>query len=192
MRSILNPATISKSLYAVVILAIGIQLLNFIVESIVENYSKKDAMKRLLAFVWLTLLLILTANLVSAAEIKHSSKGFAYVTGGIGDEETTSLQQSQKQFNLHLLFSIGDGEAATNVDVRIFDSKNQLIFRLLGASPRLNIRLPADTYGIVATLDGEKQSSRFTLEKNGTKRIILNWKDANPAEALPTEELTAD
>jgi len=176
----------------VVILAIRIQLLNFIVESIVENYSKKDAMKRLLAFVWLPLLLILTTNSASAAEIKHSSKGFAYMTGGIGEEETDLLKQSQKQFNLHLVFSIGDGEAATNVDVRIFDSTNQLIYRLLGASPRLNIRLPADRYSIVATFNGEKQSHHFTLEDNEMKQVILNWKDADSTEELPSEELTAD
>ncbi len=149
-------------------------------------------MKSLMAFVWLTLLLTLTTNLAFGTDIKHSSKGFAYITGGIGDEETDLLKQSQNQFNLHLLFSIGDGEAATNVDVRIFDSNNQLIFRLLGALPRLNIRLPADSYGIVATLDGEKQSSRFTLEENRTKRVILNWKDADSVEELPSEELTAD
>jgi len=149
-------------------------------------------MKSLLAFVGLTLLLTLTTNLASAADIKHSSKGFAYMTGGIGEEETTSLKQSQKQFNLHLLFSIGDGEAATDVDVRIFDSNNQLIFRLLGASPRLNIRLPADSYSIVATFNGEKQSHHFTLEENEAKRVILNWQAADSAEALPSEELTAD
>jgi hypothetical protein len=107
--------------------------------------------------------------LASAADIKHSSKGFAYMTGGISEEETDLLKQSQKQFNLHLVFSIGDGEASTNVDVRIFDSTNQLIYRLLGASPRLNIRLPADRYSIVATLNGEKKPSfRLRRQRNET------------------------
>lgn len=149
-------------------------------------------MKRLLALLVLTLMFSLTTISASAADIKHSSKGFAYMTGGIGEEETASLKRSQRQFNLHLVFSIGDGEVATNVDVRIFDSTNKLIYRLLGASPRLNIRLPADRYGIVATFNGEKQSHHFTLEENESKRVILNWKDADSAEELPSEELTAD
>jgi hypothetical protein len=138
-------------------------------------------MKRLLTFAGLTLVFSLTTNLASAADIKHSSKGFAYMTGGIGEEETAALKQNQKQFNLHLIFSTGNGgEAATNVDVRIFDNNDQLIFRLLGASPRLNIRLPANHYGIVATLNGENQSHEFSLEDNEAKRIILNWKEVDP------------
>ncbi len=149
-------------------------------------------MKSLLSFIGLTLLFSLMANLATAAEIKHSSKGFAFMTGGIGEEETAALQQLQKQFNLHLIFSIGGGEVATNVDVRIFDSNNQLIYRLLGASPRLNIQLPADNYSVVATLNGEKQSHHFTLEENEAKRVILNWKDADSAEVLTEDELTTE
>jgi hypothetical protein len=144
-------------------------------------------MKRLLALLGLTLLFSLTTNLAFATDIRHSSKGFAYMTGGIGEEETASLKQNQKLFNLHLVFSIGDCEAATNVDVRIFDHNDQLIYRLLGASPRLNIRLPADSYSVVATLDGEKQSHHFTLEENEAKRIILNWKEIDSEEGLITD-----
>lgn len=142
-------------------------------------------MKRILSLIGLTLLFSLATNLAFATEIKHSSKGFAYMTGGIGEEETVALKQNQKQFNLHLVFSIGDGEVATNVDVRIFDHDNQLIFRLLGASPRLNIRLPANHYGIVATLNGENQSHQFDLEDDKAKRIILNWKE--PGAIAPDE-----
>ena len=140
-------------------------------------------MKRLLACIWLALLLILTTQLAFATEIKYSSKGFAYMTGGIGAEETAFLKQHQGQFNLHVLFSIGDGEAVTNVNVRIFDSNNQLVFRLFGASPRLNIRLPGGSYRIVATLDGIKQGSRFTLQENKATRVILNWQEID-TEAL--------
>ncbi len=132
-------------------------------------------MKRLLTCFGLTLLFSLVANLTSATDIQHSPKGFAYMTGGIGEEETAFLKQHQQQFNLHLVFSINDGEAVTNVDVRIFDRNKQLIFKLLGASPRLNIRLPADSYSIIATLDGEKEGSRFTLQENKATRVILNW-----------------
>jgi len=139
-------------------------------------------MKPLFAFIGLALLLNISTSTAFAATIKHSSKGFAYTTGGIGDEDIAALKRNQKQFNLHLVFSIGDGEAATNVDVRIFDKNKQLIYRLLGALPRLNIRLPADRYGIVATLNGKNQSHHFTLEEEKAKRVILHWKDVDPDE----------
>lgn len=149
-------------------------------------------MKSLLALVGFSLLFSLTVNLASAADIKYSSTGFAYMTGGIGEEERAVLKQHQKQFNLHLVFSIGDSEAATNVDVRIFDMNNALIYRLLDASPRLNIRLPADSYSVVASRNGVKQSHHFTLEDNEAKQVILNWKETDSAEALTDKELTTE
>jgi len=122
-----------------------------------------------------------------AATTQYSPTGIAYISGGIGDEEVAALKRHQQAFNLHLLFSKGEvGEAVTNVNVSIYDTEGQLVFRLHESLPRLNIQLPPQRYAIVASLQGEKQSHLLTLEAGETKRVILNWKDeSTESEAEP-------
>ncbi len=129
------------------------------------------------------LLLSLSANLTLAAPAQQTPQGIRYMAGGIGDEEVALLKQHQKAFNLHLLFSKGEsGEAVPNVNVSIYNMEGKLVFRLLETLPRLNIQLPTGRYAIVASLLGEKQSHRFTLKEEETKRVILNWKDPSTDE----------
>lgn len=122
-------------------------------------------------------------QVANAAEQQiHTTKsGIQYLTGGIGHEEVIAMRPHAKKFTLNLLFSEGeDGYSATAINVNIYNTQNELVFRLKDAKPMLYINLPAGTYTILATNSGEKLRHKLTIEANNNQKVILNWKEANP------------
>jgi hypothetical protein len=104
--------------------------------------------------------------------------GIQYMTGGVGEDQVEDMGPFAKNFSLNLLFSEGtSGRAITNLNVNIYDTDSKLVFRIVGAGPRLYVNLAAGTYTILANNDGDKQRYKFALEANEHKKIILNWKN---------------
>jgi hypothetical protein len=110
--------------------------------------------------------------------IKKSPQGVKYITGGISEDEVTALKPYIKKFNLRLIFSEGtSGRSATPVNVNIYDLDSTLVFRVAGAQPQLLVDLPAGTYTVLASYNGEKLRHKFELGTDEFKKIILNWKN---------------
>ena len=111
-------------------------------------------------------------------QVRLSKNGISYMTGGIGHEEVLEMRPHAKKFTLNLLFSEGDaGQSVTAVNVNIYNEQSELIFRLKGSKPVLYVNLPAGTYTILATNDGEKLRHKLTIEGNTNQKVILNWKN---------------
>lgn len=109
---------------------------------------------------------------------KQSAQGVKYITGGISEEEVAALKPYIKKFNLRLIFSEGtSGRSATPVNVNIYDLDSKLVFRVAGAQPQLLVDLPAGTYTVLASYNGEKLRHKFELGTDEFKKIILNWKN---------------
>lgn len=110
--------------------------------------------------------------------MKKSPQGVNYMTGGISEEEVVALKPYIKKFNLRLVFSEGtSGRSATPVNVNIYDLDSKLVFRVAGAQPQLLVDLPAGTYTVLASYNGEKLRHKFELGTDEFKKIILNWKN---------------
>jgi hypothetical protein len=109
---------------------------------------------------------------------KKSAQGVKYMTGGISEDEVIALKPYIKKFNLRLIFSEGtSGRSATPVNVNIYDLDSKLVFRVAGAQPQLLVDLPAGTYTVLASYNGEKLRHKFELGTDEFKKIILNWKN---------------
>jgi hypothetical protein len=109
---------------------------------------------------------------------RNSAQGIPYITAGIGEEEVAVMKRQAKNFTLNLLFSEGVvGRWATNVNVNIYDEASNLMFRVVGAQPVLYVNLPAGTYTILASNNGNKLRHKVTLVQGENQRVILNWKD---------------
>jgi hypothetical protein len=114
----------------------------------------------------------------NALSTKKSAQGINFMTGGISEDEVIALRPYIKKFNLHLVFSEGtSGRSATPVNVNIYDLESKLVFRVAGAQPHLLVNLPAGTYTILASYNGEKLRHKFELATDEHKKIILNWKN---------------
>lgn len=113
-----------------------------------------------------------------ALSAKKSAQGINFMTGGISEDEVIALRPYIKKFNLRLIFSEGtSGRSATPVNVNIYDLESKLVFRIAGAQPQLLVDLPAGTYTILASYNGEKLRHKFDLATDEHKKIILNWKN---------------
>ncbi len=110
--------------------------------------------------------------------VQQDAHGTDYVTGGIGSEEVDAMESFKKQFNLYFLFSEGKvGRVIDDINISITDSKNQTIFALEHAAPRLLLNLPSGKYQATASYLGSEQRYRFTHDAKKHQRIILNWKN---------------
>ena len=116
--------------------------------------------------------------LAEPLKLRSSANGYQYVTAGIGEEEAAALKKIAKNYTLNLLFSEGVvGRWAVNVNVNIYDEASQLMFRMVNAKPILYVNLPAGTYTILASNNGNKLRHKVTLVDGKNQRVILNWKD---------------
>lgn len=118
------------------------------------------------------------AALADDLAIQQDAHGVDYVTGGIGSEEVEAMESFKKQFNLYFLFSEGKvGRVIDDINISITDNKNQTVFALEHAAPRLLLNLPSGKYQAIASYLGNEQRYRFTHDAKKHQRIILNWKN---------------
>ncbi|PPD13239.1 MAG: hypothetical protein CTY26_00010 [Methylophilus sp.] len=131
------------------------------------------------------------ASFADEVAVQQDAHGIDYVTGGIGSEEVEAMEAFKKQFNLYFLFSEGKvGRVIDDINISITDSKNQTVFALEHAAPRLLLNLPSGKYQAIASYLGSEQRYRFTHDAKKHQRIILNWKnkiDEDTVEATPEE-----
>lgn len=132
--------------------------------------------------------LLATADSVS---IRKSAHGIPYLTGGISADEVDAIRPYLSQFNLRVIFSEGtSGRSITDVNVNLYDTEGKLVFRLAGAQPQLLLNIPAGTYTILASYNGDKQRHKFSIGSDEHKKIILNWKSLVDEYAEETEDVT--
>lgn len=135
-----------------------------------------------------TLMLAIFSSTTSVADeitIQRDAHGVDYVTGGIGSEEVEAMESFKKQFNLYFLFSEGKvGRVIDDINISISDSKNQPVFALEHAAPRLLLNLPSGKYQVTASYLGSEQRYRFTHDAKKHQRIILNWKNKIDEDAV--------
>ena len=116
--------------------------------------------------------------LADPLRIRNSAHGYKYVTAGIGEEEAAQMKRIAKNYTLNLLFSEGVvGRWAMDVNVNIYDEASNLMFRIVAAKPVLYVNLPAGTYTILASNNGNKLRHKVTLEADTNKKVVLNWKE---------------
>jgi hypothetical protein len=95
----------------------------------------------------------------------------SYVCGGIAADERANLAAQEKNFNMGILFTQGDGEYLSDVDVKMtLDGQPVANFKADG--PRCLIRAPEGSYNIEASYKGQAKSIKITT---GTRNAQLRW-----------------
>lgn len=123
-------------------------------------------------------LLISTLCIADEVAIQQEDHGISFVTGGIGSEEVEAMESFKKQFNLYFLFSEGKaGRVIDDIQLSILDSKQQPVFTLAHAAPRVLLNLPSGKYLVIASYLGSEQRYRFVHDAKKHQRVILNWRN---------------
>ena len=105
----------------------------------------------------------------------QQQNGIAYLSGGIGQDESQAIKQSAG-YNLHMAFSEGSGQYVVGVDVDIRSSKGQPVLSLQQVGPLLYADLPAGSYRVDASYMGMRQQRNVQLGRNGSRSLNFNWR----------------
>ncbi|MEX3843835.1 hypothetical protein [Paraburkholderia sp. BR10882] len=110
-------------------------------------------------------------------------RGIAYVTGGVGEDEATTLRRLAPGYSMRATFTTASGEYLSGVAVQIFGSNGKVVFAGTSAGPYLFARLPPGHYRVVATFDGVERTRALYVPTRGSVRFTLTWSTSRAASS---------
>ena len=117
-------------------------------------------------------------SLAQIPETKYS-EGVSYITGGVGEGETTAILAEAKQWPLLLEMSQienGRGVWIFGANIKINSSKKQAIFAAQADGPFMLINLVPGDYEMEATYQGTVQKRSLSIKADTPQKISLFWK----------------
>jgi len=97
-------------------------------------------------------------------------QGYPYLTGGVGSDERSALEERGKDYNVKLVFAESDGSFVAAVALQIVGAKNQPIASLTTTGPWFYIQLPPGIYHVKASFAGQVKEARG-LRVSQDKRV---------------------
>ncbi|EGV30830.1 hypothetical protein ThidrDRAFT_2462 [Thiorhodococcus drewsii AZ1] len=110
---------------------------------------------------------------LSALPPAQTQNGVTYVTGGIGQPESTAMESAASQYDLMMTFARNDGAFVSDVQVSISDQQGAPVLDLV-SGPILLIDLPDGTYKIQASFAGDSKVRTVTVGAQH-QRLAYTW-----------------
>jgi predicted RNA-binding protein YlxR (DUF448 family) len=107
------------------------------------------------------------------------ANGISYITGGVGEDESSAIVAESKQWPLFLELSQlenGRGVWIFGAKIKILNAKQQAIFEAQADGPYMLINLDAGDYSIEASYQGVIQKRAISVKANTPQKISLFWK----------------
>jgi len=122
----------------------------------------------------------------SASDLLHSQdgaptpavrdyRGVPYVTGGIGETERAAMLATAADYNLKLLFAEKGGAYLADIGVIVRNAEGETALELKADGPLVLARLPAGTYRVAATANGQEQVRNVRIPATGQNSIVFYW-----------------
>jgi len=135
-------------------------------------------MKTLLKFIAFTACLLTTVVWAQVPEAQRS-QGVSYITGGVGEEESTAILAEAKQWPLLLELSQlenGRGVWIFGSQIKIANTKGAMIFDAKADGPYMLVNLDAGEYVIQASYQGVEQKRAISIKAGQPQKISIFWK----------------
>ena len=135
-------------------------------------------MKTLLKFIAFTACLLTTVVWAQVPEAQRS-QGVSYITGGVGEEESTAILAEAKQWPLLLELSqleSGRGVWIFGSQIKIANAKGAMIFDAKADGPYMLVNLDAGDYVIQASYQGVEQKRAISIKAGQPQKISIFWK----------------
>ena len=135
-------------------------------------------MKTLLKFIAFTVCLLTTVVWAQVPEAQRS-QGVSYITGGVGEEESTAILAEAKQWPLLLELSQlenGRGVWIFGSQIKIANTKGAMIFDAKADGPYMLVNLDAGEYVIQASYQGVEQKRAISIKAGQPQKISIFWK----------------
>ena len=125
-----------------------------------------------------SLLLVGSFSQAQIPPTQYSQK-IAYITGGVGQEETIAILAEAKQWPLLLeLSQLADGRGVWifGANVKISNTQKQVIFDAQADGPYMLVNLDSGDYFIAATYEGTEQKRVISIKTGSPLKTSIFWK----------------
>jgi len=105
-----------------------------------------------------------------------SEAGVTYMHGGVGKSERAKMDKLAKNYNLKAVCAGTNSDYLAFLDVRVTNAKGDTVLHIPRTEgPWVFAKLPAGTYTVKATYEGETKTAKATVGM-GLKTLQLRWK----------------
>ena len=107
------------------------------------------------------------------------SQGIAYITGGVGQEETDAILAEAKQWPIFLVLSQlenGRGVWIFGAQINVMNQQQKVIFKAQADGPYMLINLIPGDYQITASYQGVQQVRALTVKADSSQKLNIFWK----------------
>ncbi len=124
----------------------------------------------------LATIFIATTALADVVPVTPKQVGnIEFITGGIGDEERSSIEAVKSNYNLYVMSAGTDGAFTGNMHLNILDkSNNSVLDTEIG--PLFYAKLPDGAYTIEGTHNNQTKSEKVTISGGKSKSVHFGWK----------------
>ena len=109
----------------------------------------------------------------NAMDIQHKGS-ISYVSGGIGSDETESLQSVQNDYNLRIMNADRVGQFSGNTRIVISDTKENVLLDTMGG-PLFYAQVPNGRYIVEGFNGDQSKKESVTILDNKPARIRFVW-----------------
>jgi hypothetical protein len=136
-------------------------------------------MKTLIKSIALTASLLISTIVWAQMPETQRSLGVAYISGGVGEGESTAILAEAKQWPLLLELSQlenGRGVWIFGSQIKIANSKSAVIFDAKAQGPYMLVNLEPGDYVIQASYQGVEQTRAISIKSGQPQKISIFWK----------------
>ncbi|MGU7781615.1 carboxypeptidase regulatory-like domain-containing protein [Burkholderia sp. PU8-34] len=105
----------------------------------------------------------------------HQQGDVTFVSGGIGQDESTAFQRNESAWPLALRFTGAGGEFVADVHVRITDAKGTEVLKTDAHGPYMLVKLPPGRYTVNASYQGKDEAHDVTVGAKGGTKQAFTW-----------------
>ena len=107
------------------------------------------------------------------------SDGVSYISGGVGEGETTAILAEAKQWPLTLELSQlenGRGVWIFGATIKVINAKGKTVFDAVADGPYMLINLEPGDYSIEGSYQDVMQKRAVSIKANAPQKISIFWK----------------
>lgn len=105
----------------------------------------------------------------------HQQGAVSFVSGGVGQDESTAFERNEGRWPLALRFTGAGGEFLADVHVSVTDAKGAEVLKTDARGPFMLVKLAPGHYTVQASYSGKVQSRPVTVPAKGGVKEAFSW-----------------
>ncbi len=105
----------------------------------------------------------------------HQQGAVSFVSGGVGQDESTAFERNEGHWPLALRFTGAGGEFLADVHVSVSDAKGTEVLKTDARGPFMLVKLAPGRYTVRATYNGKPQSREIRVPGTGSVKEAFSW-----------------